>query len=122
MYLEKQVKLQVNKVKTMSRQQLTTRQKIKNRIRAKVSWTSERPRLSVFRSVNYISAQLIDDIKWVTIHSSRAVKSLKWAKEVWLDIAKKSWPIDIVFDRNWYLYTWMIKTLADTLREAWLKF
>lgn len=106
----------------MSRQQITRRQKIKNRIRSKVFWTENRPRLSVSKTINFISAQLINDEKWVTICSSRAKRSIEWAKTIWKDIASKAGSMQIVFDRNWYLYTWMIKILADSLRESWLKF
>lgn len=106
----------------MSKQLITNRQKVKNRIRSKIFWTESRPRLSVFRSLNFISAQLINDEKWSTICSASAKRSIDWAKVVWKEIATKAWSIQIVFDRNWYIYTGMIKALAESLRSSWLKF
>ena len=103
----------------------------KAKIRAKIIWTSERPRLSVFRSNSNIYAQIIDDNSWKTICSSSDLKMKKeWtkvdmAKKVWEDVAKKAISLNlknIVFDRNWFIYHWRVKSLADWARDAWLKF
>lgn len=91
------------------------------RIRATISGTSERPRLSVFRSNKFIYAQLIDDVKGHTFAEAHATD----AKTVGVDIAKKakSQKIDkVVFDRGGYLYTGKIKAVADAAREGGLKF
>lgn len=106
------------------------RDRRRKRIRAKVFGTAEKPRFSVFRSNRYISAQLIDDVKGVTLAfaTSKGVKaktSAERSKEVGVEIAKqaKSKKIEtVVFDRGGYLYTGSVKVLADSAREAGLKF
>lgn len=103
------------------------------RVRAKVTGTEARPRLSVFRSLNNIYAQLIDDTKGVTIASASTLdkevktkaSNIEAAKEVGTLIAKRAAEkkIDtVVFDRNGYLYHGKVKALAETAREAGLKF
>lgn len=103
----------------------------KNRIRAKISGTTERPRLSVFRSNRSIYVQLIDDTKWVTLASASDLKldkkgtKTEMAKQVWAEMAKKikDLKIDsIVFDRGWFVYHWRVKALAEALREGGIKF
>jgi large subunit ribosomal protein L18 len=112
------------------------RERRKLRIRKKVSGTSERPRLSVFRSAKHIYAQVIDDVTGVTLaHASTLSKDLKGtldednkvdaAKKVGALIAKicKSKKIDkVVFDRNGYLYHGRVSALAQAAREAGLDF
>jgi|SRR3989338_7856705 len=106
------------------------RQKRHRRIRAKVSGTAARPRLSVFRSNRAISAQLIDDEKAVTIASAtsltlRGASTSDKAKAVGKAIAvlAKQKSIEAaVFDRGGYLYAGAIKALADGAREGGLKF
>ena len=109
------------------------RAKIRTRIRAKVKGTSDRPRLSVFRSNKQIYAQIIDDNKGVTIvaASSSALKDaqkvtkLDQAKLVGQAIAEraKAAGIDaVIFDRGGYLYHGRVKSLAEGAREAGLKF
>jgi large subunit ribosomal protein L18 len=91
------------------------------RIRATISGTAERPRVSVFRSNKFIYAQLIDDVKGHTLASAQAND----AKAVGLDLAKKAKAVKIekvVFDRGGYLYIGKIKALADALREGGLIF
>ncbi len=91
------------------------------RIRATISGTKERPRVSVFRSNKFISAQLIDDIKGHTFAQATATDP----KTVGIDLAKKAKALKIdkvVFDRGGYLYTGKIKALADALREGGLIF
>ena len=103
------------------------------RVRAKVTGTEARPRLSVFRSLNNIYAQLIDDTKSVTIASASTLdkevktkaSNIEAAKEVGTLIAKRAAEkkIDtVVFDRNGYLYHGKVKALAEAAREAGLKF
>lgn len=92
-----------------------------SRIRATISGTKERPRLSVFRSNKFIYAQLIDDVKGHTFAEAHAVD----AKAVGTDLAKKAKALKIdkvVFDRGGYLYTGKIKTVADSAREGGLIF
>lgn len=115
----------------MSRQ--TTQQKrirIKRKIRASVSGTEARPRLSVFRSNNYIYAQLIDDAKGLTLASASDIKSKKGTKmegaiaagKELAAAAKAKGVSAVVFDRNGFKYTGRIKALADAAREAGLTF
>lgn len=103
----------------------------KNRIRAKISWTSSRPRLSIFRSNLFITAQLIDDIERKTLATSSDIKMKKeWTKtemsvKVWEDMAKKINDLkieEIVFDRGWFAYHGRVKALAEALRANWIKF
>jgi len=101
-----------------------------SRIRAKISGTSEIPRLSVFKSNRYISAQLIDDEKGVTLAASHSkeVKGktlLEKSALVGKDIAGKAVAKKIkkvVFDRGGFFYTGCVKALADGAREGGLEF
>lgn len=102
----------------------------KNRVRAKISGTAARPRLSVFRSNAHISVQLIDDTAWKTLASFSDLKleggtKTEMAKKVWLEMAKKVLDLkieDVVFDRGWFAYHGRVKALAEALREGGLKF
>ncbi len=104
--------------------------RLKKKIRAKISGTETSPRLSVFRSNNYVYAQLIDDTKGITLASSSDMKLEKGtkterAKFVGAEVAKISIAKGVntcVFDRNGFKYTGRIKALADAAREAGLKF
>lgn len=106
------------------------RLRIKRKIRAKVSGTSARPRLSVYKSNQNIYAQLIDDASGKTLFTASDVKENKGTKKeravmVGKEIAQKaaSGKIEeVVFDRNGFNYTGRIKLLADSAREAGLKF
>ncbi len=99
-----------------------------NRIRAKVIGTSERPRLSIFKSNTALSAQLINDEKAVTIASatSRGMKGkdgYEVAKKIGASIAEAAKAKGItaaVFDRGGFKYTGRIQALADGAREAGL--
>lgn len=100
------------------------------RIRAKVSGTSSRPRLSVFKSNNYIIAQLIDDAKGVTL-AAVSDKGLKGktktlrAKEAGTALAKMSLAKGltmVVFDRGGFIYTGRIRAFAEAAREGGLSF
>jgi large subunit ribosomal protein L18 len=108
--------------------------RLKKKIRTKISGTAIRPRFSVFRSNNYIYAQIIDDLKNITIVSSSdleivdekvKINKVEKAKLVGQDIAKKATEKGItscVFDRNGFKYTGRVKALADSARNAGLKF
>jgi large subunit ribosomal protein L18 len=108
------------------------RARIKAGVRKKISGTSERPRLSVFRSNRGIYAQIIDDLKGVTIAAASSVElgdktklNTENSKAVGKKIAEKavsSGVQSIVFDRNGYLYHGNIKALAEGAREGGLKF
>ncbi len=102
------------------------------RVRKKVFGTSVKPRLCVYRSTNYIYAQVIDDINGKTLcaSSSLALKiegktKTEAAKVVGADIAAKAIKLgvnEVVFDRGGYIYTGRVAALADGAREAGLKF
>lgn len=106
------------------------------RVRAKISGTPEMPRLSVYRSLNHIYAQVIDDVAGNTLVAASTVekdiaKLVKGktkneaAKIVGAEVAKKALAKGIekvVFDRGGYIYTGRVSSLADGAREAGLKF
>lgn len=111
----------------------------KRRTRLKIRGTSERPRLSVFRSNKHIYVQIIDDSKGITLATASTrgktlVKSFKKkgsggnidaAKQVGADIAKKAKDAGVervVFDRGSYLFHGRVKALADAAREGGLVF
>ena len=105
--------------------------KIKKSVRGKVSGTSERPRLTVFRSNKYIYAQIIDDTTGKTLASASSLKmedkapKKELAAKVGEMIAKNAQEAGVqavVFDRNGYLYHGRIKELADAARNGGLKF
>lgn len=106
------------------------RERRKKRIRAKIFGTPQKPRLSVFKSNRYISAQLIDDQSGKTLASShsktiRSKTLMEKSKTVGLDLAEKAKTHkfkEIVFDRGGFSYTGCIKALADGAREGGLKF
>ena len=109
---------------------IARRNKIKTRIRGKVSGTAERPRMSVFRSNKGIYVQLIDDLSGRTLAaaSSKGLEGgtkTEVSAKVGKEIAKKAQDLGIVtvvFDRNGYLFHGRVKSLADAAREAGLKF
>lgn len=102
----------------------------KNRIRAKISGTAERPRLAIFKSHKYIYAQVIDDTRGHTLVSTDSKKvtgktPLERAAALGTDIAKKAIAAKItkvVFDRAGYLYAGKIKTVAEAARTGGLEF
>jgi large subunit ribosomal protein L18 len=114
----------------------TNRRYVHTRIRKKVMGTDARPRLNVYRSLNHIYVQLIDDLHGKTLvaaHSAEGKKGEKKktggnvasAKDVGKVIAEraKAKGIDkVVFDRGGYIYHGRVKALADAAREAGLKF
>jgi large subunit ribosomal protein L18 len=107
------------------------RERIKAGVRKKISGTTERPRLSVFRSNTGIFAQIIDDVKQVTVAAASTVelgkKTLNQenAKNTGKKIAEKAVAAgvsSVVFDRNGYLYHGNVKAFAEGAREGGLKF
>ena len=117
------------------RQRNVIRQRVHTRIREKMAGTAERPRLNVYRSLNHIYTQLIDDAKGVTIASasSKAKKgeesnsggNVEAAAAVGKLIAERGLEKGVkkvVFDRGGYLYHGRIKALAEAAREAGLDF
>ena len=116
-----------------ARHRVEARGRIRERIRRKVTGTSERPRLAVFRSLKSIYAQVIDDSTGKTIVSASSLEkdagtkgaNAAAAKAVGKLIAKKAQDKGIkrvVFDRGGYLYHGNIKALADAARENGLEF
>ena len=116
----------------MSANKESRRLRIKRSIRRKVSGTSERPRLSVFRSNRAIYAQIIDDVTGVTLVAassakvdSTTVSNVESSNKVGKEIAEKALEkgiTQVVFDRSGYLYHGKVKSLAEGAREAGLKF
>ena len=101
------------------------RKKRHKRIRAKMSGTSKKPRLCVFKSLKYIYGQLIDDEKGKTIIAVKGKSNISEAKKIGKMIAKKALEKKIekvVFDRGGYKYHGRVKALAEGVREAGLKF
>jgi large subunit ribosomal protein L18 len=112
------------------------RERVHIRIRKKLRGTTERPRLTVFRSTAHIYAQVIDDIKGVTLvaasstEKAAAVKkgaggNVAAAKEIGKRVAeraKENGINKVVFDRGGYIYHGRVKALADAAREAGLEF
>ena len=106
------------------------------RVRKKVSGTAETPRLSVYRSLNHIYVQVIDDVKGVTLCSASTmekevkaeIKKLNKtdaAKVVGKKVAERAKKLgikEVVFDRGGYLYTGRVQAVADGAREAGLNF
>ena len=109
------------------------RERIHKRIRSRVSGTPERPRLAVFRSVNHIYAQVIDDGQGHTIAAAGStekdmrgkggnVEGAKLIGKAVAERAKEKGISKVVFDRGGYLYHGRIKALADAARAAGLEF
>jgi large subunit ribosomal protein L18 len=113
------------------------REKVHTRIRKKLAGTTARPRLNVYRSVNHIYVQLIDDAKQSTIVSASSLEqgkdgkkhisggniaSAKQVGKLIAERAKAKGIESVVFDRGGYLYHGRIKAVADAAREGGLKF
>jgi len=110
------------------------RKRIHRRIRRKISGTAERPRLCVYRSLNHIYAQVIDDLRGTTLVAASTLEkeargdtggNLGGAKLVGKMIAERAKEKGIgavVFDRGGYLYHGRIKALAEAARENGLNF
>ena len=109
------------------------RQRIKYRIRKRLSGSGERPRMTVYRSNKQIYVQLVDDVTGETLVSAsskekeiatKKVNKIDQAKLVGKRLAEKAKEKGIesvVFDRNGYLYHGRVKSLADAARESGLK-
>ena len=114
----------------------TERQRRHARVRKKISGTAETPRLNVYRSLNHIYVQLIDDVKGVTICSASTMEKdvkaeikdmtkTEAAKVVGKKAGEKAIAKGVkeaVFDRGGYLYTGRVQAVADGAREAGLNF
>lgn len=110
---------------------LLNRRLRKNRVRARVNGTADRPRLTVFISNKHVSAQIIDDTKGITIVSATTVGTklagsmTELAAKVGSDVAKKAKKTKInavVFDRNGRQYAGRLSALADAARKEGLEF
>jgi len=110
-----------------------TRKKRHRRVRSKLSGTTERPRLNVFRSLSHIYAQIIDDTTGRTLVSASSLEKgfddsgtkKDDAKKVGLAVAKKALEAgikEVVFDRGGYQYHGRVKELAEGAREGGLEF
>lgn len=114
----------------MMLKKIQNRLRRKVRIRARVSGTAERPRLTVHRSLTQLTAQLIDDTAGKTIAavSTREAKAkvnvegAKKAGELLAKKAKDAGVTSVVFDRNAYKYHGRVKAFADGAREGGLTF
>ena len=111
----------------------SVRLRVHKRIRRRVSGTADRPRLTVYRSLTHIYAQVIDDQAGVTVVSASTNEknatanggNVAGAKEIGRQVAERAKAKGInkvVFDRGGYLYHGRIKALADAAREAGLEF
>ena len=111
------------------------RRRVHKRIRKKVMGTAERPRLNVYRSLNHIYVQVIDDLNGATLVSASSAEgkkenrtsggNLASAKSVGKMVAERAKAKGIekvVFDRGGYIYHGRVKALADAAREAGLQF
>ena len=117
------------------RQRNVIRQRVHTRIREKMAGTAERPRLNVYRSLNHIYTQLIDDHTGVTIVAASSLGKKGEEKmyggnvgaaaavgKLIAERAQEKGIKKIVFDRGGYLYHGRVKALADAAREAGLDF
>ncbi len=117
----------------MSQSRLAGRLRRKQRIRRKISGTTERPRLTIFRSSKHFYAQVIDDSEGKTLASvstldkdnktsgSNRSNAEALGKRI-ADKAKSSNIEQVVFDRNGYIYHGVVKAFADAARESGLRF
>jgi len=117
----------------MATNKIARRQKIRSRIRGKISGTTTRPRLSVFRSNRDIYVQLIDDTKGTTLAAAstrdkeftRSGNKTEQGKAIGKAIAAKAVEHgvnEVTFDRGGYLYHGRVKAVAEGAREGGLKF
>jgi len=108
---------------------------VHERIRKKMRGTEERPRLNIYRSLNHIYVQVIDDLNGKTLVSASSAEGKKEgrrtggnvaaAKDVGKTVAERARAqgvTKVVFDRGGYIYHGRVKALADAAREAGLKF
>ncbi len=117
-------------MKALKNSKTESRERRHRRIRAKISGTTDMPRLSVFKSNKYISAQIIDDEKGVTLVQahSRDAKGKSMTEKAFAvggmigDLAKSKKIEKVVFDRGGFIYTGNVKALADAARKGGLQF
>ena len=119
-------------IKKLDRKKVRTRKH--KSIRRRIVGTAERPRLSVYRSLQNVFVQIIDDTTGNTLVSASTIEkgakiengsNIEAAKKIGERIAKKALEkgiTTVVFDRGGYIYTGRIKAIADAAREAGLKF
>ena len=109
------------------------RQKRHQRTRRHILGTAERPRLNVYRSLNHIYAQVIDDVNGVTLAAASSnekdfgmyggnVEAAKKVGQLVAERAKAKGIEEVVFDRGGYIYHGRVQALADAAREGGLKF
>ncbi len=115
-----------------SKNKADIRRGVHSRIRKKVSGTSERPRLAVFRNVSHIYAQVIDDVNGKTLAAASTVEkglgvksggNVEAAQTVGKTVAERALAAgvsQVVFDRGGYVYHGRVKALIDATREAGL--
>ncbi|MBI1804918.1 MAG: 50S ribosomal protein L18 [Ignavibacteria bacterium] len=121
----------------IKKSRINQRRRVKTRVRKTIQGTTECPRLTVYRSLHHLYAQIVDDGQAKTIASVSTlskdlrdqVKDVKGrrerAKRVGSEVAKKALEQNIkrvVFDRNGYMYHGVVKAIADGAREAGLQF
>ena len=103
----------------------------KRRIRKRIFGTPDKPRLTVFRSLRYVYAQLVDDLSGKSLAFASSLNKKKGggnkasASEVGVLIAEKALSLkikEVKFDRNGFLYHGVVQSLADGARKAGLKF
>jgi large subunit ribosomal protein L18 len=119
------------------RERNVIRKRVHARIREKMSGTAERPRLNVYRSLNHIYTQLIDDLNGTTLVSASSfgkksdadgkayggnVEAAKAVGKLIAERAQEKGIKKVVFDRGGYLYHGRVKALAEAAREAGLEF
>jgi large subunit ribosomal protein L18 len=117
------------------RERNVIRKRVHTRIREKMSGTAARPRLNVYRSLNHIYTQLIDDLNGVTLVAASSmnakgaekvyggnVEAAKLVGKLIAERAQEKGIKKVVFDRGGYLYHGRVKALADAAREAGLDF
>ncbi|MBI5019896.1 MAG: 50S ribosomal protein L18 [Ignavibacteriales bacterium] len=121
----------------IKKSRIEKRLKIKNRISKKIRGTTERPRLTIYRSLHHMYAQIVDDSQAKTLVAASTlspsvrdeIKTLKGKKEIAKRVGAEIGKLalekklsKVVFDRNGYSYHGVVKSLADAAREAGLKF
>ena len=112
-----------------------TRRHVHDRIRKKIMGTAERPRLNVYRSLNHIYVQLVDDLQGTTLVSAHSAEGKKGERRVGGNVAaaksvgktiaeraKAKGITKVVFDRGGYIYHGRVKALADAARAGGLVF
>lgn len=121
-----------NEIEMANRKRAEVRTAVHKRIRRKVRGTTERPRLAVYRSLNHIYAQVIDDEKSTTLAAASSTEkklrgssggNVEAAKRVGQAIGERALAVGIesvVFDRGGYLYHGRVRALTDAVRKAGL--